>query len=153
MQNLLLKSFLNLAPSRLLLGMFGLLLLISVYLLQRWSVYHLVLGLTNADLPSFHPYVAFVVNKTSRLILNDIACFMLISAVFVEKKYLRVAFFVFLFELLVILPAYFAVKLSLEGDSEISSPLLSQIHRMIVNPTLMFLLIVGFFLQKSGVHE
>jgi hypothetical protein len=51
-------------------------------------------------------------------------------------------------EVFLLLPAYFIVKLTLEGDSEISSPLLSQIHRLIVNPLLMFLLMVGFVYQR-----
>ena len=76
------------------------------------------------------------------------ACFLLIYALFRHKSYLRVAFVVFLFEILILLPFYFSIKLYLEGDSEISSPLLSHLHRLIINPTLMILLIVGFFYQR-----
>lgn len=118
----------------------GLVILVAVYLLQR-------INLATA-LGDLHPNAIFVINRTFRLILNDFACFLIILALFREKKYLKVAFLVFLVELLVILPAYFAVKLSLEGDSEISSPLLSQVHRLIVNPMLMILLIAGFFYQR-----
>lgn len=82
------------------------------------------------------------------MVINDLACFVIIWALFEQKKYLRLAWYLFLIELLVILPLYFAVKLTIEGDSEISSPLLSQIHRLIVNPVLMFLLIFGFTYQK-----
>jgi exosortase F-associated protein len=78
---------------------------------------------------------------------------MIIWAVFQEQKYVKVAWYVFLIEVLVILPVYFAIKLSLEGDSEISSPLLSQIHRMIVNPMLMFLLMAGFFYQRMKTNR
>lgn len=85
--------------------------------------------------------------------MNDAACIVLIKSFFGESKYVRFAFVVFLFELLVLLPVYFAFKLSLEGDSEISSPLLSQIHRMIVNPTLMILVIIAFFYQKFKRRE
>ncbi len=81
--------------------------------------------------------------------INDGACVILIYALFRERKYIRVAFYVFLFELLVILPIYFVLKLTIEGTSELSSPLLSQIHRMVVNPTLMLLLMVAFFYQRS----
>ncbi len=95
-----------------------------------------------------HPNTIFIINKTIRLVLNDICCFAIIWAIFQEKKYLQIAFYVLLLEVLVILPVYFGIKLSLEGDSEISSPLLSQIHRLIVNPTLMLLLMVGFFYQR-----
>lgn len=95
-----------------------------------------------------HPNAIFALNRTARLTLNDLACFLIILAVFREKKYLKLAFFVFLVELMVILPVYLVVKLGLEGDSEISSPLLSQVHRLIVNPMLMILLMAGFLYQR-----
>jgi exosortase F-associated protein len=97
----------------------------------------------------FHPFVFFVFNKTLRLIINDLACMILIYAIFRETRYLSLAFWLFLAELFIILPLYFFFKLSIEGDSEISSPLFSQIHRLIVNPTLMLLLMLGFFYQRQ----
>lgn len=118
----------------------GLFLLVAVYVFQRLNV--------ASFLGNFPPNIIFVINRTTRLILNDLACFMIIVALFQERKYLKVAFLVFIVELLVILPMYFIVKLTLEGDSEISSPLLSQVHRLIVNPMLMLLLIAGFFYQR-----
>ncbi len=90
----------------------------------------------------------FIFNKTFRLIANDLLCVLLIFALFQDRKYLKVAFLVLFFELAVIMPIYFWIKLQLEGDSEISSPLLSQVHRLIVNPMLMFVLIIGFYYQK-----
>lgn len=95
-----------------------------------------------------HPNAIFIINRTSRLILNDLACFLIILGLFWQEKYLKIAFWAFLVELLVILPVYLAIKLSIEGDSEISSPLLSQLHRLIVNPMLMILLMAGFFYQR-----
>ncbi|MEX1240466.1 MAG: exosortase F system-associated protein [Cyclobacteriaceae bacterium] len=117
----------------------GLTILILVYIFQRINLAGL--------LGDLRPNVNFIINRTARLILNDLACFLIIFAIFRESKYLKIAFWVFLVELLIILPVYFAIKLSLEGDSEISSPLLSQVHRLIVNPMLMILLIAGFFYQ------
>lgn len=117
--------------------------LTAVYIFQRSGV--LFFLSEGAGLP---PNVVFIVNRTFRLILNDLACLLIIYVLFREKKYLKLSFLVFLVELFLILPLYLAVKLSLEGDSEISSPLLSQVHRLIVNPTLMLLLIIGFFYQK-----
>jgi exosortase F-associated protein len=128
---------------RLLLVIFALLVFIAVYVFQRSSFLDI-----SQIIPKAHPNLVFAVNRICRLILNDIACFMLIHAIFQDRKYLKMAFWVFLIELLVILPLYLLVKLSLEGDSEISSPLLSQIHRLIVNPILMILLIAGFLHQK-----
>lgn len=130
-------------PVRILLTCLGLGILLTMYLSQRFNFAALLL-----DVPSTHPYLIFVFNKTLRLIVNDAACFIIILAIFQETRYLRLSFYVFLIELLLILPVYFFIKLSLEGDSEISSPLLSQIHRLIVNPTLMILLMIGFFYQQ-----
>lgn len=118
----------------------GVAILTAVYLFQRINLAGLLVDL--------HPNLIFVINRTARLIVNDLACFLIIFALFWQKKYLKVAFWVFLTELLVILPVYLVVKLTLEGDSEISSPLLSQVHRLIVNPMLMILLIAGFFYQR-----
>lgn len=124
-------------------------ILVSVYLLQRFNYADAMNGILPGALQITHPNAIFVVNKTIRLVLNDIACILLIFALFNRSRvHLRIAFYLFLAELFVILPLYFIIKLSFEGDSELSSPLLSQVHRLIVNPLLMFLLIVGFMIQR-----
>ena len=131
----------------LLLG-FALLVLVMVYLFQRESY----ANIWNQIFPDFasieNSNAIFIFNRCVRLMLNDLACMVIIWFFFKESKYLKAAFVVFLIELFVILPLYFIVKLSLEGDSEISSPWLSQIHRIIVNPLLMFLLMIGFVYQR-----
>ncbi len=127
---------------------FAVAILLLVYVFQQISY----AGILNTMLPESlsinHPYTVFIVNRTIRLIINDVACMLLIWSLFGEIKYLTAAFWVFLIELFIILPIYFIVKLNLEGASEISSPLLSQIHRIIVNPLLMVILIIGFYYQK-----
>lgn len=118
----------------------GIVILALVYIFQRANV--------GAMLGSFSSNAVFALKRIVRLILNDFACMLIIYAVFWQKRYLQIAFWVFVIELVVILPVYLVIKLSVEGDSEISSPLLSQVHRLIVNPTLMLLLIAGFFYQR-----
>ncbi len=120
--------------------MAGMAILGMVYIFQRINL--------AGFLGEISPNVIFIINRTARLIINDLACFLIIFAVFNERKYLKIAFWVFLVEMLFILPLYLVVKLSMEGDSEISSPLLSQVHRLIVNPMLMILLIAGFLYQR-----
>jgi len=93
------------------------------------------------------PFYKFIFNKTLRLVVNDTACLLLIVAVFNKSGYIRVSTWLFLIELFLLLPLYLALKLFLEGTSEISSPLLSQVHRMIVNPLLMIVLMLGFIYQ------
>jgi len=135
------------------LMMIAVVILLLVYVFQQISY----AGILNTILPESlsinHTYIVFIVNRTIRLILNDGACMLLIWSLFGEMKYLTAAFGVFLIELVIILPIYFVVKLNLEGASEISSPLLSQIHRIIVNPLLMVILIIAFYYQKVTTRE
>jgi exosortase F-associated protein len=127
---------------------FALLALVLIYLFQRISYADILNSILPEILEIRNPNPVFIFNRVIRLILNDAACMVIIWAVFQQTKFLRAAFLVFVVELLIILPLYFAIKLSLEGDSELSSPFLSQIHRIIVNPLLMFLLMIGFLYQK-----
>lgn len=68
---------------------------------------------------------------------------------FQSVKITRLALWVQLIDAVVLLPFYFFLKLSLEGDSEISSPLLSQLHRLIINPTLMILIFPAIYFQRT----
>jgi exosortase F-associated protein len=116
--------------------------LLMIYVFQRADFYSILFK------PESHSNLAFIVNKSVRLIVNDVLCLVLIYALFEEKKYVALASWVLLFELFIVMPFYFWIKLKMEGDSEISSPLLSQIHRLVVNPMLMGILIIGLYYQK-----
>jgi exosortase F-associated protein len=129
----------------------SLLALVVVYVFQQWDYLNAFAGVFGVS--DFGPTATFVFNKTIRLVLNDALCLLLIHVLFREKKYLRVAFLLFCFEFLLMLPVYLIIKLRWEGPSEISSPLLSQIHRLIVNPMLMLILIAGFYYQKFWVGD
>jgi exosortase F-associated protein len=131
----------------LLLG-FALLVLVMVYLFQRGSYATIWNKLLPHVLSIESANGIFIFNRCVRLILNDLACMIIIWFFFKEPKYLKAAFLIFCIELLVILPIYLVVKLTLEGPSELSSPLLSQIHRIIVNPLLMIILMIGFVYQR-----
>lgn len=131
----------------------ALLVLVLVFVFQRFNYAVALTSFLTEGLQITQPNTIFIINKTIRLVLNDMACMVLIYAWFKERKYLTVSFYLFLVEVFLLLPIYFIVKLSLEGDSEISSPLLSQIHRLIVNPLLMFLLMVGFVYQRARMKN
>ena len=126
--------------SRWIIGILSLAILGATYLFQQFD-FSTILG-------SHSPTIKFIMNKSIRFIVNDCACLLLIAAIFNRSNYLRVSAWLFLIELLLFLPLYFILKLTLEGDSEISSPLLSQLHRMIINPLLMLVLMMGFFYQE-----
>lgn len=131
----------------------ALIILLLVYVFQQVSYTSWLNYLLPDGLSVNHPNAVFIINRTTRLIINDGACMLLIWGLFKETKYLKAAFLVFCIELLVILPMYFVAKLNLEGPSEISSPLLSQIHRIIVNPLLMLILLVAFYYQKVTTNR
>ena len=117
--------------------------LAMVYLFQNADILNLCSSCT------FHPYTHFVVRKIVRVLLNDTFMLLFIHALFKDQSVTRLAFYIQLVDTLVLLPVYLAIKLAYEGDAELSMPLLSQLHRLIVNPTLMVLLIPAVYYQRS----
>jgi exosortase F-associated protein len=132
--------------SRWLLGFLAIGLMALVYIFQNnW----LWLSPSHTQIQ----YLPFILNRFCRLILNDTLCIILFLAIFNSKKELTLASIVFMAEVLIVLPFYLVVKLTLEGDSEISAPLLSFIHRLIVNPLLMMVLLAGLLYQKYRLEK
>jgi exosortase F-associated protein len=127
---------------RLLLILFSLAGLAFVFLFQNLDLLYLACGC------ELHPNTHFAVKKFIRVLWNDAFMIGLIHAWFYDRQVTRLAFYVQLVDTFVLLPVYLFIKLALEGDSEISSPLLSQFHRLIVNPTLMLLIIPAVYYQR-----
>ena len=121
--------------------------LLAMYLLQRTDYFGLLMKIVNASDPN--PNMDFAFNRAFRLVVNDLLCMGIIYFQFREKQFLKIGFWVFMLELLLILPIYLFIKLKWEGPTEISSPLLSPIHRMVVNPLLMIVLFAGLLFQKK----
>ncbi len=92
----------------------------------------------------------FVVNKTLRYVANDLCAISLIYGLFYEKKYARFAFAVMIFGMLVLLPIYLALYIN---RPEGYSSMLSHLHRIVMNPVLMMLLIPAFYYQKKVSAE
>lgn len=132
------------STKRITLSLLAILVLFAMYVFQRFNYSGFFWGEGITD------NVQFIVNRTIRFIANDLAVILLIYTIFKDKNLIKIAFFIQLLELFVILPIYFYFKLSLEGPSEISSPLLSFIHRIVVNPIIMLLLIPAFMFQKRS---
>ena len=128
---------------RILLAIIGVTALILLYLLQGTNYSAFLLD------PLTTPRnTQFIINRIARYILNDLSVIVLLWALFQNRNLIKVAFGIQIFGLFIVLPLYFYFKLSLEGPSEISSPLLSFIHRIVVNPILLLLLIPAFYYQK-----
>lgn len=113
--------------------------LVVVYLFQDFDFAHQV-GIANR-------FENFVFNRSLRFILNDLLVISLIYALFRKKKYVFVAFFVQLLGLVFILLPYFLIKYHYP---HYNGPLISFLHRLVVNPLLMLVLIPAFYLQKHS---
>jgi len=77
----------------------------------------------------------------------------LFAAIFNRSAEVRIGTLVAFFELIFLLPAYIVLKFALEGDIEISNPLLSFVHRLIVNPLLMIILLFSLVYQRYLVSR
>ena len=87
----------------------------------------------------------FIVNRSIRFVLNDGLAILLIYALFQERKYVLFAIWVQLIGLLFILIPYFIIKFNFPGYN---GPLISFLHRLVLNPTLLLLLIPAFYYQR-----
>lgn len=132
----------NLNKTRITYSIIAITTLIALYIFQRFNYAELISA-------SFLPNTQFIINRTIRFFVNDLAVILLIYAIYQNKPLLKIAFGIQLVEMLIILPLYFYLKLSTEGPTELSSPLLSFIHRIVVNPIIMLLLIPAFYFQRK----
>jgi exosortase F-associated protein len=92
----------------------------------------------------------FLVNRTFRFILNDVFAIGVIYGLFRERKYVIFSVWVQVFGMVVFLLPYFALKLYYPSYN---GPLISYLHRLILNPTLLLLLIPAFYFQKVSRHQ
>jgi exosortase F-associated protein len=131
------------------LGAFGLFL---VYFLQHYLDFYSIF--VKGQLPHELNYssdfkevekVPFIINKVGRYLLNDLFTIAIIYGLFYEKKYLRFAFIVLLFGLIFLLPSYLFLYLVKPVGF---SSLISHLHRIVLNPVLMMLLIPAYFYQR-----
>jgi exosortase F-associated protein len=116
--------------------------LAAIYLFQYTDFLLLLSG------HRFSPEYHFISNRMVRIFINDSCMLALIYAIFRDPAIVKLAFYIQLIDLFVLFPLYLSLKIPFEGISEISSPFLSQLHRLIVNPTLILLLIAGIYYQK-----
>ena len=92
----------------------------------------------------------FFINRSIRFFLNDGLTIALIWALFGNRNYVIFSLWVQLFGLLFVLTPYFLLKLYFPSYN---GPLLSFMHRLILNPTLLLLLIPALYYQKRMTHE
>lgn len=111
--------------------------LAAIYLLQK-DIQQFFTAVTAT------PFQAFALGRTFRFIVNDLLVILIIHALFQERKYVFFAFFVQLLGILLLLAPYLYIK----SFTAYNGPMLSFIHRLIVNPLLMLMMIPAFYYQK-----
>jgi exosortase F-associated protein len=113
--------------------------LVLFYLFQRVNVAALI-GIDGKT-------AMFLFNKTFRFVVNDGLMVGLIYALFGQRRLVYFALAVQVFGIFFVLLPYFVLKLYFHASN---GPLISFLHRLILNPTLMILLIPAFWLQTRN---
>jgi exosortase F-associated protein len=118
--------------SRWVVGIFCVIGLILTYLFQRIS-WTSIGG-------HYSPTVELIVNKSIRFVLNDFLMLGLLFALFPYKKYMQIAIFIQIAGVFLFLIPYFILKLAFD----FTNPTTAFLHRLVVNPVALILLIPAF---------
>lgn len=92
----------------------------------------------------------FMWHKFVRLLLNDTFSLFIIFGIFMRKDFMQFGFRLLLIEVFIILPIYLSLSIF---AYEYTRFFLQHIHRLIVNPVLMMLLIPAFFYQQHKENK
>ncbi len=123
---------------RIVVGVFSVAGLVLVFLFQRQDV-AILLGVEEN-------VWRFIINRSIRFIINDVLAILLIYSLFYERKYVLFAVWVQVFGMVFVLVPYFIIKFNFPGYN---GPMISFLHRLVLNPTLLLLLIPAFYYQKK----
>jgi len=127
----------------------GLLGLVIVYIFQAQLFYDpFVNHLFNPMNPVLPEYSAskYIFAKSLRYILNDGFALMVIWGLFKNQSYVRFAVIIFFIGFLILLPLYLFLAMNYFIDTQ---AFLNHLHRLVLNPVLMMLLIPAFYYQQS----
>jgi exosortase F-associated protein len=122
---------------RIIVGILSVAGMITVFLFQRVDI--------AATVGVDDKVMNFIVNRTIRFLLNDLFALGLIYSIFAEKKYLVFSLWVQLAGVILILLPYFILKIFLINYN---GPMISFLHRLVMNPTLLLLLIPAFYYKR-----
>jgi exosortase F-associated protein len=124
---------------RFFLGAVSLAGLLVIFLFQRFDLASWIgFGTT--------PIEHFLINRSFRFVLNDIFSIGLIYSLFPFRRYLYFSLIVQMIGVLIFLLPYFILKIYYPAYN---GPLINFLHRLILNPLLLFLLIPAFYYQKK----
>jgi exosortase F-associated protein len=112
--------------------------LVMVFLFQRTNWSSLLPG-------SYSSIEEFLINRSVRFILNDILAVMLVAALFGKRNLVIIAIYVQLIGFVLILIPYIILKINYPAYN---GPLISFLHRLVLNPLLIYLLIFFFWYNE-----
>ncbi|MEZ4972138.1 MAG: exosortase F system-associated protein [Cyclobacteriaceae bacterium] len=125
---------------RIVIGILAVCGLFAVFVFQRLDVATTMLGFEQTGI------LRFIINRAVRFIVNDGLTILLIYALFGERKYVLVAFYIEIISLVFILIPYFVIKINYP---HYNGPWINFIHRLVLNPLILMLLIPTFYYQKN----
>jgi len=92
----------------------------------------------------------FILNKVFRYLLNDLCGILIVYGLFQRKEFIKLSFYIMLFGLIFILPIYFILVFNFFTQV---FPFLNHIHRLVMNPVLMLIIIPAFYYQIKNEKE
>jgi exosortase F-associated protein len=130
--------------SRWVLGIISVTGLILIFVFQRINWSDWLHG-------SYSSIQIFLINRSVRFVLNDICAVLLVAALFGRRNHVVIAIYVQIIGLVVILIPYIILKINYPSYN---GPMVSFLHRLVLNPLLIYLLIFFFWYnekyQKTG---
>ncbi len=130
--------------ARWVLGIVSIAGLLMIFLFQRFDWTRLV-GLT--DLANIE---RFVVNRSVRFVINDVLGVLLVLSLFGKKKLAIIAVYVQIFGFVFVMIPYMILKLNYPAYN---GPMINFLHRLILNPLLIYLLVFFFWFQEKNKPE
>ena len=93
---------------------------------------------------------AFLINRSIRFLINDGLALGLLYSLFPYRRYMKFAVAVQLLGVLLFLLPYFMIKWYYPSYN---GPMINFIHRLIINPVLLIMLIPAFYYQRNIEHR
>ncbi|QCK15897.1 exosortase F system-associated membrane protein [Mangrovivirga cuniculi] len=121
-----------------------------VYITQKYGWVDLIGGSIGIETKNWDKLSHFLVNRALRFVLNDIFAIAIIAGIFGRRDFVifavmvQIAGFIVFFIPYVILKIYFPTY---------NGPLINFIHRLILNPVLMILLIPALYIKQKKEND
>lgn len=128
------------------IALFAIFILLLSFQFRTFNFTGVLVGFGKSDIRVW----VIITNKVVRYLVNDLAALSLLWVLFRRPDYLKLAVVVLLFGLFLLLPMYLAAYFLFRDQLGVT---LSYLHRLIMNPTLMMLLIPLFYYQRRLENE